>query len=105
MSSRTLVLITASNTKEAEKISKTLLKEKLAACVNTVPKVESRYWWKGRIEKAKESLLIVKTRKALVGAIIQKVKQIHSYTVPEVIALEIKQGNPDYLAWLDSSLH
>ncbi len=103
MPSRCVVLITASNIKEARRIAGALLAEKLAACVNTVAKVESQYWWKGRIEKANESLLIVKTRASLVGSLIKKVKQIHSYSVPEVISLDIRQGNPDYLNWLDSS--
>lgn len=99
-----IVLITASNTKEAEKISKTLVGEKLAACVNVVPKIRSRYRWKGKIETASESLLIVKTKKILVPKLIRKVKEIHSYTVPEIIALPIVQGNPDYLRWIGESV-
>ena len=99
-----VVLITASTSKEADKISMALLKSKLAACVNVVPKITSSYWWKGRIEKASESLLIVKTKKSRVPKLIQKVKSVHSYTVPEVISLPILQGNPDYLRWIDESL-
>lgn len=94
----------AADQKEAEKISIVLVKQKLAACVNLVPKISSRYWWKGKIETASESLLIVKTKKTLLPKLIAKVKTIHSYSVPEVIALPIERGNPDYLDWLDQSL-
>ena len=104
MSRHRVVLVTASSEKEARKIGTALLKEKLAACVNVVPKITSSYWWKGRIEKASESLLIVKTKKSRVPKLIQKVKSVHSYTVPEVISLPILQGNPDYLRWIDESL-
>ena len=99
-----LILITASNRIEAEKISKTLVAEKLAACVNIVPKISSRYWWQGKMETASESLLLVKTKKSLIPKLIKKVKAIHSYTVPEIIALQIAQGNPVYLNWIQDSI-
>ena len=99
-----VVFVTASGLKEAEKISEALLKEKLAACVNIVRGVRSKYWWKGRIEKASESLLMIKTRKSKIPRLIRKVKKIHSYTVPEVIALPILQGNSDYLRWIGRSV-
>ena len=99
-----VVLITASNRKEAEKISRALVGERLAACVNTVAKISSRYRWKGKIETASESLLIVKTKKSSVRALIKKVKAIHSYTVPEVITLPIIEGNSDYLNWIEESV-
>lgn len=99
-----VVFITASNKKEAEKIALGLIKNRLAACVNIVDKVESLFWWQGKIDRAKESLLIVKTKKALVNKLIQKVKAIHSYEVPEVIALPIISGSKDYLGWLGESI-
>lgn len=99
-----VVFITASNFKESEKISKMLVSEKLAACCNIVPKVSSRYWWKGKIETASESLLIVKTKKSSLSQLIKRVKSIHSYTVPEIIALPIPKGNPDYLNWIEESI-
>lgn len=95
-----VILITASSVKEAKKISEGLLKKRLAACVNVVPRVESTYWWKGKIEKAPEALLLVKSRRALIAALTREVKRLHSYTVPEVIALPIIGGNPDYIRWL-----
>lgn len=99
-----VVFITVSSPAEAKKISDALLKERLAACVNAVPGVVSRYWWKGKIETGKEILLIAKTVKAKVPAVIRRVKALHSYEVPEVIALPVSQGNPDYLKWVESSV-
>ena len=99
-----VVFITASNIKEARKISKTIVEDKLAACVNSVSGIESRYWWKGKVEQAAESLLIVKTRKSFLPRLIRKVKEIHSYSVPEVIALPIVGGSPDYLRWIQKTI-
>lgn len=104
MSRHRVVLVTASSQKEARKIGMTLLKEKLAACVSIVPKVSSSYWWKGKIETASESLLIIKTEAARVPRLIRTVKQIHSYDVPEVVALPILEGNPEYTRWISQSL-
>jgi periplasmic divalent cation tolerance protein len=99
-----VVFITASSAAEARKISDALLKEKLAACVNVTAAVTSRYWWKGKIDTAKERLLIAKTTQAKVPALIRRVKEIHSYDVPEIIALPVLAGNPDYLAWVGDSV-
>lgn len=97
-----VVLVTASSAAEGEKISRGVLNARLAACVNLVPRVRSRYWWKGKVESATESLLIIKTRAALVGRLTAEVKRLHSYTVPEVIALPVTAGNPDYLRWVEA---
>ena len=75
-----------------------LLSARKGACVNIIPKVSSQYWWQGKIEKADELMLVVKTRAALLDELITAVKQNHPYTVPEIIALPIIGGNPDYLA-------
>ena len=104
MRSAFVVFITASNRKEAEKISRELVKEKLAACVNVFPRVDSRYWWKGKIETSSESLLMAKTKKTALPKLIRKVKAIHSYTVPEIIAIPIVAGNIDYLRWIEESI-
>ena len=95
-----VVLVTASSAAEGGKISRGVLDARLAACVNLVPTVRSRYWWKGKIESATECLLIIKTRAALVDRLTVEVKRLHSYTVPEVIALPVTGGNRDYLAWV-----
>jgi len=93
------VLVTAANSGEGDKIQEALVKEKLAACVNLLP-VSSCYSWKGKIEKEKEVLLIAKTKTSLLDKLIARVKELHSYKVPEVIALPIVKGNPGYLKWI-----
>jgi len=100
---RMIVIITAGSEEEAHKIAKLLVKEKKAACVNIVPGVDSLFHWKGKINSARESLLLVKTRASLLHEIIRLVKQTHTYEVPEIIALPIIGGSEDYLKWLDSA--
>jgi periplasmic divalent cation tolerance protein len=98
-----VVLITASSEEEGHKIAKLLVNERKAACVNIVPGVDSLFRWKGKIDSARESLLLVKTRASLFSEIISLVKETHSYEVPEIIALPIIGGSEDYLKWLDSA--
>ena len=97
-----VVLITTGAPAEAEKIATTLLKRRQAACVNIVQGVSSHFWWQDKLEKTDESLLVVKTRENLLPDLIRTVKKLHKDEVPEIIALPIAGGNPDYLAWLDS---
>jgi periplasmic divalent cation tolerance protein len=98
---RIIVLITASSEKEAHKIAESLVNRRKAACVNIVPRVDSLFWWKDKLDSARESLLLVKTKASLFPEIISLVKEIHSYEVPEIIALPIIAGSEDYLKWLD----
>lgn len=98
-----VVFITTKNITEAKKISERLLNERLAACINIVKGVQSMFWWEGKVDKAFEALLIVKTKKSLLQKLIKTVKSSHSYTVPEIIALPIIDGNKDYLKWIDKS--
>ena len=98
-----VVLITAGSEEEGRKIAGLLVKEKKAACVNILPGVESLFRWKGRTDSARECLLLVKTRASLLPEIIRLVKGIHSYELPEIIALPITGGSEDYLSWLDSA--
>jgi periplasmic divalent cation tolerance protein len=100
---RIIVLVTASSEEEAHKIAKLLVKEKKAACVNIVPGVQSLFRWKGKIDSARESLLLVKTRASVFSEIISLIKETHSYEVPEIIALPIIGGSEEYLKWLDSA--
>lgn len=95
-----VVLVSASNVDEAEKIADCLLNNKQAACVNIFEKVRSRYWWQGKIEKTEEAIMIIKTKRKNIDEIIEIVKKEHSYTVPEIIALPIMEGNEDYLKWI-----
>ena len=99
-----VLLITASNIEEANKIAELLLNQRKAACVNIVPRVSSLFWWQDKLDSAQESLLIVKTKASLLPEIISLVKGIHSYDVPEIIALPIVGGNQDYLEWIDKEV-
>ncbi len=101
MSDYIVVLITVPNEDEAVKISKTLVEEKLAGCVNIVKNVRSIYSWQGKIEDDSEVLMIVKTSSDLFEELEKRVKSIHSYTVPEIIGIKIKKGSENYLKWLD----
>lgn len=85
----------------ADSIADAILKDRLAACVNIVPGIKSKYWWKGQLNTDNESLLIMKTRGDLVADLIARVKEVHPYEVPEIIAFEIREGNADYLKWID----
>lgn len=99
-----VIFITTSGEGEAHKITDLLLNQRKAACVNIVPKVDSRFWWQGKLDSAQESLLIIKTKASLLTEIINLVKGAHSYTVPEVIAVPVVGGNEDYLKWIDSEV-
>ena len=95
-----IVLITAASEEEAARIGHAIVGERLAACVNISRSVRSIYRWQGRIEDQQEVLMIVKTRKVLFERLQERVKELHSYSVPEIIALPILEGNEQYLNWL-----
>ena len=99
-----VILVTASNKKEAKRIAASLIKHKLAACVNIIEKVDSLFFWEGKTQSAKESLLIIKSKKEKLGRLIKLIKSLHSYTVPEIIALPIIAGDKPYLRWIDAAL-
>jgi len=94
------VYVTCSGAAEARRIGRVLVEERLAACVNVLDGMASIYWWQGAVEEAAEAVLITKTRDDLVPALTKRVKALHSYDVPGIVALPIIQGNPDYLAWI-----
>lgn len=105
MTDKCVVLVTCANEREASRIARAVVQERLAACVNILPgAVTSIYRWKGKVESAKERLLIVKTSQKRLGKLQAAVEQLHSYDVPEFIALPIVAGSRAYLAWLDGSL-
>jgi periplasmic divalent cation tolerance protein len=96
-----LLYCTAASVVEAEAIAEAVVGQRLAACANIIPGMRSLYWWQGRLEKAEEAVLILKTRSDLVAAATAAVKAAHSYSVPCVLPLPVGQGgNPDYVAWL-----
>ncbi|MCX5708804.1 MAG: divalent-cation tolerance protein CutA [Candidatus Omnitrophica bacterium] len=99
-----VIFITAAQKTEATRIAKALLKSKLAACVNIVDKVESFFWWQGKIDRAKEYLLIAKSVKANLPKVCRLVKSLHSYAVPEIIGVPIAGGSKTYLNWINDSI-
>ena len=99
-----IVLVTTSSREEAEKIAKILLEERLVACANIIGPMHSLFWWQGKIDEAKEHLILMKTRKDLFGKVSERVKTLHSYQVPEIISTPIIEGSKEYLKWLDESL-
>jgi periplasmic divalent cation tolerance protein len=95
-----VVFITASDEDAAVKIARSLVEAKLAGCVNIIKNIRSVYRWEETVEDEPEVLMVAKTRKALFHELMKKVKELHSYTVPEIIALPIVEGSEDYLQWL-----
>jgi periplasmic divalent cation tolerance protein len=98
-----LVHITASSRAEAEAIARTLVEEKLAACANLIPGVTSIYTWEGKTCESEEVLLEVKTTRDRIDALIPRVKDLHSYDVPEIVAVPVEAGLPAYLDWVRDS--
>ena len=96
-----IIYITAANRREAQQLADTLLRERLVACVNVVGPISSSYWWQGKIESSREILLLAKTRANLGAAVIRRVKALHSYSVPCVVAIPVRTGNPDFLRWIE----
>ena len=101
MTEPVVVLITAPDEDEAARIARALVEESLAACVNIVRGIRSVYLWQGRVNDEAECLLAAKTDKALFEGLCRRVKEMHSYQVPEIIALPIAAGLPEYISWLE----
>src|ERR1700722_11865413 len=105
MIERIVVLVTCGSLAEGKRIGRALVEGRLAACVSMPQSpVESIYRWKGKVDTAKEFLLIVKTVRSRFKAVEEAVKRLHSYDVPEIIALPIEKGSREYLAWLSDSV-
>ncbi|XP_062111300.1 protein CutA, chloroplastic [Humulus lupulus] len=98
-----VVYVTVPNKEEGKKLAESIVREKLAACVNRVPGIESVYEWEGKIQSDTEELLIIKTRQSLLEALTKHVEENHPYEVPEVIALPIHGGSTPYLKWLKNN--
>ncbi|WP_320008824.1 divalent-cation tolerance protein CutA [Maridesulfovibrio sp.] len=97
-----LVYITAGDVEEAREIGSELLMRNLAACVNIIEKMESMYWWEGKLEHSAEAVLLAKTTPELVETLVGTVKNIHSYDCPAILAFESRQGNEDFFEWVNS---
>ncbi len=100
MSRVVMVCVNVGNADEAVKIARTLVEEELVACGNIIPGIRSIYRWKGEIFDEEEVMLIMKTQASLFPTVQSRVQSLHSYEVPEIIALDISDGLPEYLAWV-----
>lgn len=98
-----VIFVTAKDEAQAKRIAEKLVAEKLVACANIVPGIQSIFRWEGKVDRAREVLLILKSRRRHFPSIVKTVKAMHSYDVPEIIALPIIEGNKDYLQWLTES--
>ena len=99
-----VVYVTVGKLDEAEQIARTLVDEQLVACVNLIPQVRSFYRWEGAVQDDAEILLIIKTIEAHLATLEARIRQLHSYDVPEFIALPISEGSQPYLSWLADSV-
>ena len=104
MTDKRVVLTTTSSEEEARQIARALVGERLAACVNIIPKVESIYRWQDKVEEAREYLLLIKTTESAFALLQEKLKEMHSYELPECVALAMTAGSPSYLNWIDDSV-
>ena len=104
MTDKIVVLTTCKSAEEAAQIARALVEKKLAACVNVMPAVRSFYRWKGAVEDEQESLLVIKSSRGLFDQLRVEIEKLHSYEVPEVIAVPIVDGSEGYLEWLEREL-
>ena len=104
MSHELVVFVTTANSEEAALLADALVSDRLAACVNIVPAVQSIYMWQGKVTRDNESLLIIKTTDERYPELERRVNELHSYSTPEVVALRIERGSEQYLSWLRESI-
>jgi len=104
MTDKIVVLSTCGSLEEAQRLARALVEKRLAACVNVLPVVRSFYHWKDAIEEEEEVLLVIKTSRLLLDDLRVEIERLHSYEVPEVIAMQVVGGSERYLAWLDREL-
>jgi periplasmic divalent cation tolerance protein len=100
----TIIMVMCASRKEALAISGRLLAERLVACANIIPGVESKFWWNGKLDRASEVLVTMKTVKTNFKKIEAEIKRAHSYDVPEIIAVPITMGSRDYLDWISGTV-
>lgn len=104
MTDKIVILTACGSSEEAERIARTLVEARLAACVNVLPGARSFYRWKGAVEESAEVLLLIKSSRALFPALRAQVEKLHSYELPELIALSVVEGSENYLAWMEEGL-
>jgi periplasmic divalent cation tolerance protein len=104
MTNKRLVLTTTSSLEEGKKIARELVERRLAACVNIIPKIESVYRWEGKVEEAQEYLLLIKTTAEAFPRLRETIQNLHSYAIPECIAIAVEEGSETYLKWIDDAV-
>ena len=104
MTDKVVVLVNCSSLEEASRIGRQLVAKRLAACVNLVPGVRSWYWWEGKVVEDNEVMIMIKTSRERLAELEKEVVRLHSYAVPEVIALRVVDGSRNYLNWIEFSL-
>jgi periplasmic divalent cation tolerance protein len=100
-----VILVTVVNQKEAVRIGEEMVNAKLAACANIIPRIQSIYRWKGKVVKAQEALLILKSTRSRYRALEKAIKAMHTYETPEIIGLPVKEGLDQYIGWVRSQTH
>jgi len=105
MTDKRIVLTTTGSEEEARKIARHLVEHQLAACVNIVPRIESVYRWQGQVESSQEWLLLIKTSAERFPSVRDAIQKLHSYELPECLAIDIEEGSAEYLAWISDSLN
>ncbi len=103
MTNKRIVLCTTGSEDEARKIARHLVEQRLAACVNILPRIESIYRWQGKVESSAEWLLLIKTTAGKFSEVLDAIRQLHSYELPECISIDIDDGSAAYLEWIDQS--
>jgi periplasmic divalent cation tolerance protein len=99
-----LLFSTTGNQEEASRIASHLVENRLVACVNIIPSIRSIYWWNDQVNDESESLLLMKTEKSKIKQVETAIKSIHSYETPELIAMQLDYGMPDYLSWVSNTV-
>ena len=97
-----LIYMTMTDAAEARAVARALLEERLVACANMIDNVSSMYWWEGAMQEDTEVVVIAKTTAALVPAVVDRVKELHSYDCPCVVSCALEDGNPEFLEWIES---
>lgn len=104
MTDKRIVLTTTGSEAEAQKIARHLVENRMAACINIVPQIDSVYRWQGKVEEASEWLLLIKTTADAFEKVRQAIAELHSYELPECVCLKVEDGSPHYLQWIADSV-
>src|SRR5512145_1258928 len=104
MTDKIVIFVAVGNSSDAALLAKSLVEKRLAACANLIPGISSWYWWEGKVNQDQEVLLMMKTSRDKFAALEKEVLRLHSYAVPEIIAVQIVEGSKNYLNWIEESL-